>query len=85
MAPRRNFWVGLALGALLAVATALFIVQNGSSTGFRWLVWEFTAPLWLFLLASAASGAVLTLLAMPLARHASARAAERREAAKRLR
>ncbi|TMR15663.1 hypothetical protein ETD86_26710 [Nonomuraea turkmeniaca] len=64
--PSRSFWLGLALGILLAVATALLIVQNGASVALQWLNLHFTAPLWLFLLALAVSGAVLALLGLML-------------------
>lgn len=71
------FWVGVVLGALLAVATALLIVQNSEKANLDWLWFDFTAPLWLLLFASALSGAVLGHLVPLLWR----RARDRRRAA----
>lgn len=62
--PRLAFRVGLVVGVLLAVATALLVVQNGRSVRMSWLVWDFGAPLWLFLALSAVSGAVLLQLGL---------------------
>ncbi|WP_188186884.1 LapA family protein [Nonomuraea sp. SYSU D8015] len=83
--PSRSFWVGAVVGTVLAVATALLIVQNGSSVPLQWLTFRFTAPMWLFLLSSAISGAVLALLAWGLWRRARTHAKARQEAAQRLR
>ncbi|MGP3921566.1 lipopolysaccharide assembly protein LapA domain-containing protein [Nonomuraea sp. 10N515B] len=83
--PSRSFWGGVAVGTLLAVATVLLIVQNGASVPLQWLTLSFTAPMWLFLLSSAISGAVLALLALGLWRRARSHAKDRRDAAKRLR
>ena len=49
--------------ALLAVGLAAFVVQNTESTPVTWLVFERSAPLWVVIIASAATGAVLTELA----------------------
>lgn len=84
-APSRSFWLGAALGTVLAVATVLLIVQNGESVLLHWLMLDFTAPLWLFLLASALSGAVLALLGAALGRRARTHARHRQEAAQSLR
>lgn len=81
----RAFWGGAVLGGLLAVATALLIVQNGRSVGFSWLTADLRAPLWLLLLAAAVSGAVLDRLAVLLWRYGRARAAQHADARDRLR
>ncbi|GAA0420841.1 hypothetical protein Acor_79460 [Acrocarpospora corrugata] len=83
--PARSFRVGLVLGVVLAVATALLIIQNGRSVAMEWLMVNFTAPLWLFLLASAVSGAIIALLGRPLWHRARAQARLRKDAARQLR
>lgn len=80
-----NFWTGLGVGAALVTAMLLLIVQNERTVRMHWLIFDFTAPLWLFLLASALSGGILILLALPLSRWAHARALRRRAATRRLR
>ena len=60
------FWAGAILGVLLTIASTLLIVQNSDSTDLTWLSFDFTAPLWLLLLASAVSGAIIASLVPPL-------------------
>ncbi|MDH2426394.1 hypothetical protein [Sphaerisporangium sp. TRM90804] len=83
--PSGAFWSGLAGGVLLAAGTALLIVQNDTVAAMEWLTLDFAAPLWLFLLVSAVSGAVLTLLVLVLWRRGRLQAHRRREAARDLR
>ena len=45
---------GFVVGAVLAVALALFVGQNTKKTTVKWLVFETSQPLWLVLLVTAA-------------------------------
>jgi uncharacterized integral membrane protein len=83
--PSGAFWSGLAAGVLLAAGTALLIIQNDTVAAIEWLTLDFAAPLWLFLLVSAVSGAVLALLVLVLWRRGKLQARRRREAARDLR
>ena len=71
------FWAGAVLGVLLTIATVLLIVQNSESANLDWLGFDFRAPLWLLLFASAISGAILARLAPAIWRHARQRADRR--------
>jgi uncharacterized integral membrane protein len=51
------------LGALVAVAVTLLIVQNGQSARVNWLSFHFSAPEWIVLFVTAAAGAVVWELA----------------------
>lgn len=55
----RPFHTGLLVGALVAVAVTLLIVQNGHSVRVNWLVFEFRSPEWIVLFVTAAAGAVV--------------------------
>lgn len=78
--PTRSFRVGMAIGALIALATFLLIVQNGESTSLSWVVWDFSAPLWIFLLLSAVSGALLMEVSVVAWRRGRRLGAERKRA-----
>lgn len=80
----RTFRLGLTVGVLLAAALALLIVQNGDSVELNWLTFDFEAPLWLLLLASAIAGGALQWLAATLWRRARADNTRRRLAAQQL-
>lgn len=80
----RSYWIGLVIGVVLAVATALLVVQNSQSARVEWLGWDFLAPLWLILLLSVAAGAVLLALSAVIIAHARARNASGKTARKRL-
>lgn len=56
---RRPFRWGLVVGALVTVAMALLIVQNGHSTGVQWLWFDFQMPQWLLLVVTLVIGAVV--------------------------
>lgn len=59
----RAFGTGLLVGALIAVAAVIFIVQNHDSVALDWLIFDWRMPLWIAL-----CGAILVgLLAYPLA------------------
>lgn len=47
-------------GAVLVVALAAFVVQNGESTAVRWLWFDGSAPLFGVIVVSALAGAVLS-------------------------
>jgi len=55
----RPFRVGLALGAVITVAIALLIIQNGESAQLDWLQFDFRAPLWVMLMLTLLAGAVV--------------------------
>jgi len=55
----RPFHTGLLVGALVAIAVTLLIVQNGHSVRVNWLVFEFRSPAWIVLFVTAAAGAVV--------------------------
>lgn len=80
----RAYWIGLVVGVVVAVATALLVLQNSQSTRLQWLGWDFLAPLWLILLIAVAAGAVLLALTMFLVVRARHRNASRKTAVNRL-
>ena len=53
-----KFRVGVAVGALVTVAVAIFIFQNGDSTDLEYLWADFNIPLWVGLLASFIAGSL---------------------------
>lgn len=81
----RAYWIGLVVGVLVAVATALLVLQNSGSTRLAWLGWDFLAPLWFILLLAVAAGAVLLALTVFLVARALHRNASRKSALDRLR
>ncbi len=77
MERRRPFRWGLVLGAVVSVAAALLVVQNGQSTTVRWLWLDFEMPLWLLLVVTLATGVVIAEAAKLLWHRARSRAADR--------
>ncbi len=61
-----TFRVGVVIGTLVTVAVVLLIVQNGESARLDWLTLTFDAPLWIMLLLTLVSGAVVWELAKML-------------------
>jgi len=55
----RPFHTGVVLGALVAVAVTLLIIQNGQSVRINWVAFHFKAPEWIVLFVTAAAGAVV--------------------------
>jgi uncharacterized integral membrane protein len=76
-AGRWRFWVGLAVGLVVAVAVLLLIVQNPESTDVEWFAGDFTAPLWALLALSAVAGAIIWTVIVALIREASDQRAQR--------
>lgn len=83
--PERAFNVGAVLGALVAVAAAVFVVQNAQSTEFDWLWLDFELPLWTALLGAVAVGVLLVVLAFAVHERRQRRIGRRQAAAGRLR
>jgi uncharacterized integral membrane protein len=83
--PERAFTLGTLVGALVAVAAAVFVVQNAQSTEFDWLWLDFELPLWAALLGSMAVGVILVLLAFVVHERRQRRIGRRQDAAGRLR
>jgi uncharacterized integral membrane protein len=83
--PERAFNLGAVLGALVAVAAAVFVVQNAQSTEFDWLWLDFELPLWTALLGAMAVGVLLVMLAFVVHERRVRRISRRRDAAGRLR
>ena len=81
LASRRNgFHVGLVVGVLVTVAVVLLIIQNGESARLDWLVFHFSAPLWIMLLLTLAAGGIVWELIRFTARRGRRRRSERRGA-----
>ncbi len=83
--PERAFNVGAILGAIVAVAAAIFVIQNNRSTQFDWLWFDFELPLWTALLGSVAVGVLLVVLAFAVHEWRSRRIGRRHEAVGRIR
>ena len=50
---------GLLVLVLVLVGLIFFVVQNGDSVDFEWLVFDMSGPLWVVILVSAVGGAVV--------------------------
>lgn len=83
--PERAFNLGAVIGAIVAVAAAVFVVQNNQSTQFDWLWFDFDVPLWTALLGAMALGAVLIVLGFAVHERRQRRRGRRQDAAGRLR
>ena len=58
----------LIVGALLVAVLVIFIVQNGESSRFEFLAWEWSPPLWLVIVISAVAGALIAQISAFFAR-----------------
>lgn len=76
----RSFRVGLVVGAVITVAIALLIVQNGESAQLNWLTFDFSAPLWIMLMLTLLAGAVVWETTRALWRRGHRLRVERRNA-----
>jgi uncharacterized integral membrane protein len=83
--PERAFNLGLALGVVVAVAAAVFVIQNNQSTQFDWLWFDFELPLWTALLGAMAVGVVLVVIGFVVHERRQRRIGRRQDAAGRLR
>jgi uncharacterized integral membrane protein len=57
--PERAFNIGIAVGLIATVAAVIFMIQNGQSTQFDWLWFNFDLPLWTVLIGGIAIGVAL--------------------------
>ena len=59
---RKKFPVppGVVAAVLLVVGLIFFVVQNGDSVDFEWLVFDMSGPLWVVIVVAAVAGAVVT-------------------------
>lgn len=76
----RPFRAGLVIGALITLAIALLIIQNGESARLDWLTFDFEAPLWIMLLLTLGAGAVVWETVKMLCHRGRRLRAERRDA-----
>jgi uncharacterized integral membrane protein len=83
--PERAFNIGAALGMLVTVAAAIFVLQNRQSTTFDWLWLDFELPLWTALVGAVGVGIVLVLTILAVHARRRRRVRRRRDAAGRLR
>jgi uncharacterized integral membrane protein len=83
--PERAFNLGAVVGAIVAVAAAVFVIQNSQSTRFDWLWFDFELPLWTALVGAVAVGVVLVVAAFAVHDRRQRRIGRRRAAAGRIR
>ena len=83
--PERAFNLGVVVGAVVAVAAAVFVIQNNQSTQFDWLWFDFEVPLWTALLGAMAVGVALVVIALVVQERRQRRIGRRQDAAGRLR
>ena len=83
--PERAFNVGATVGIVVTVAAVIFILQNGQSTSFDWLWFDFQLPLWTALLGAIGVGIVLVLTVIAVHARRQSRIGRREQAAGRLR
>lgn len=78
--PERAFNTGITVGIVATVAAVIFMIQNGQSTQFDWLWFDFDLPLWTVLVGGIAIGVAL-LAALLLVHWYRQRRIERRQQA----
>jgi uncharacterized integral membrane protein len=83
--PERAFNLGAVAGAIVAVAAAVFVIQNNQSTQFDWLWFDFELPLWTALVGAMAVGVVLVVIGFVVHERRQRRIGRRQDAAGRLR
>jgi uncharacterized integral membrane protein len=83
--PERAFNFGAAVGIVVTVAAAIFVIQNNQSTHFDWLWFDFELPLWTALLGAMAVGVVLVVIGFVVHERRQRRIGRRQDAAGRLR
>ena len=83
--PERAFNVGITVGVIATVAAVIFMVQNGQSTQFDWLWFDFELPLWTVLIGGIALGVALLAAVLLVHWYRQRRIERRRRAGGRLR
>ena len=76
--PPKGAWTAVTIGVVLVVLLVIFIAQNTQDANVSFLGWDFSLPLAVTLLASAAVGAAVVLLVGTI-RVTQLRLAERRQ------
>ncbi len=76
--PPKGVWTAVTVGVVLVVFLVIFIAQNTQDANVSFLGWDFSLPLAVTLLASAAAGAAVVLL-VGTVRITQLRLAERRQ------
>jgi uncharacterized integral membrane protein len=83
--PERAFNVGATVGVVVTVPAVIFVIQNGQSTQFDWLWFDFELPLWTVFIGGIAIGAALLAALLLVHRHRQRRIEHRQQAGGRLR
>jgi uncharacterized integral membrane protein len=83
--PERAFTLGALAGGIVAVAAAVFVIQNNQSTHFDWLWFDFELPLWTALLGAMAFGVFLVVVGFAVHERRQRRRGRRQDAAGRIR
>jgi uncharacterized integral membrane protein len=83
--PERAFTLGALAGGIVAVAAAVFVIQNNQSTRFDWLWFDFELPLWTALLGAMAFGVFLVVVGFAVHERRQRRRGRRQDAAGRIR
>jgi uncharacterized integral membrane protein len=83
--PERAFNVGVTVGVVATVAAVIFMIQNGQSTQFDWLWFNFDLPLWTVLIGGIAIGVALLAAVLLVHWYRQRRIDRRQQAGGRLR
>lgn len=83
--PERAFNIGVTVGVLATVAAVIFMIQNGQSTQFDWLWFNFDLPLWTVLIGGIAIGVALLAAVLVVHWYRQRRIDRRQQAGGRLR
>ena len=74
----KSFPGGFVVGAVVAIAVTLLIIQNGESTQLDWLAFHFEAPLWIMLLLTLIAGGLIAEVGKVVVGRSLASAKQRR-------
>lgn len=83
--PERAFNIGITVGIVATVAAVIFMIQNGQSTQFDWLWFNFDLPLWTVLIGGIAIGVALLAAVLLVHWYRQRRIDRRQQAGGRLR
>jgi uncharacterized integral membrane protein len=83
--PERAFNIGITVGVVATVAAVIFMIQNGQSTQFDWLWFNFDLPLWTVLIGGIAIGVALLAAGLLVHWYRQRRIDRRQQAGGRLR